>query len=181
MIDDILYNIMLICPLVTLTKLMFVNRAVYALCQTPYFWQNRFRYHQLVLYSQPDTFREWVNDYILSDYAKHKMIKIINHTKHSYKWINSIILVTDETQTLWLLNYFIVTQHFDHINHLTNSFMYFNLHDARPNVLVYLHNHQQTIDHFTLYFTKQELMDHLQFIIYMIPDVKMTTSCGYDI
>ena len=188
MIEDILYTIMLVCNTKVLTSMFQINKYTHRWCTSPYFWNNRFNKHKLVMYRQPSphlTCRDYITEFIRTDYAHHKMKSLLKHgLRHArlpkYKLVDQITLIANEPQTLIILNHLVKTQHFDKINHLTDSFIYFNLHGPRASILIYLFAEHITLDEFTLFYMQDEIVDVLAYIIYAVPDVIIKSGCGYN-
>ncbi|HSW76470.1 MAG TPA: hypothetical protein VLG50_05470 [Candidatus Saccharimonadales bacterium] len=143
MIDDIVYQLLIVCPIKTLSQLMQVNRFTHRICQTAYFWLNKFKYDKLILYHQPTSCHDWFIEFIKCDYATSKIKSIVHYArrhqqKPHYKLIDTIAVICNVIETLTILNYLIKTQSFDMIDQLTESIMYFNMYHRRPHIAIYL-------------------------------------------
>lgn len=188
MLNDILYTVMLVSPLNTMTRLMQVNKYCWNMHESHYFWQNRFREHRLTMYKSLGdlmTYRQLLMEYIRSDHAATKMKTLVKHaTRHLhspyYKLFDTVTLIANAVDTLFILNHIIKTQHFASIDDLTSGYMYFNFHPPRPHILINLYAEHITMDEFYLYYEMQELIDIIKYLVYALPDLHIKTGCGYN-
>lgn len=182
--NDIIYSILLYSDLSTLRIGKYVNKYIYNLLYQRYFWINKFSTNNLILYKEPNCLKGWYNEYRKSSYSQQLIYKLLYNTipKHShyYHLNDTIILNCDYAQTLFIINYLIVTQEFDQIDGLCDTIVYFNINNRRPNINIIMY-YGFNNDDITLCYTREEIIDILKLIFYTYPNITIKNVLGQTI
>lgn len=181
MLNDILYCILIYTNIDTLKNCVCVNKYTNQLLKTKYFWFNKFIQNNITLYNEQKKFNNWLIEYKKCQDAYHITRKVLKLYKHPsspyYKLTDNIILVCNYQQTLFILNFLIVTQKFNNINGLNEMFLYFNTNVIRPYInLIFYYNFDT--EEITLYYTKEEVIQILQFLFYTYPSITIKNVMG---
>ncbi len=173
--NDVIYNILLWSDIKTVKNFTLTNRHLYQLRVDRYYWIEKFRHDDLILYRQPILFKEWVKEYQRSSRSRSLISKILD-TNFYKKFDNQITILPDYDQTLLILNNLIKNQVFDQLVGLTETFIEVNFNKNAIGITLFYHFNK---DEFTLYYNREEVIKILNYLFYSFPFINIRNSMGH--